>query len=48
MSCNNCGYHYADCDSSGIPTGNAYCHYYYNDGYAPCEVDDEYIEDEED
>ena len=42
MKCENCAYHYADCDNNGKPISNACCHYHYNDGCAPCEVDDVY------
>lgn len=40
MKCIDCPYHWADCDDNGVPVNNAYCHYQYDDGYAPCEVDD--------
>lgn len=43
MKCSdNCGYWWADGDDR-FPS----CHYPYNDGYAPCEVDDEESEEEE-
>ena len=42
MSCNDCPYFWADCDDRGRPIGNAHCHYAHNDGYAPCEIDDDY------
>lgn len=41
MECKNCAYYWSDlCDKNGKPIGNPYCHYQWNDGYAPCEVDD--------
>lgn len=40
MTCKDCPYFWADCDEHGEATSNEYCHYAYDDGYAPCEVDD--------
>ena len=42
MKCVDCLYFYADCDEQGYPCGSPYCRYDYDDGYAPCEVDDVY------
>lgn len=43
MKCSdNCGYWWADGDDR-FPS----CHYPYNDGYAPCEVDDDEESEEE-
>lgn len=48
MKCTDCAYYWSDCDDNGEPIDNPYCHYQYNDGYAPCEVDDDYeTEDDE-
>lgn len=49
MKCENCPYYWADTQeylgSDGelhvCEIGRKYCHYRYNDGYAPCEVVDE-------
>ena len=38
ITCNNCPYYYMD----------KYCHYEWNDGCAPCEIDDFEEEEEED
>jgi hypothetical protein len=40
----------ADCPYYWIEEGDdlSHCHYRWNDGYAPCEVEDSYEEDEED
>lgn len=46
MKCKDCPYYWADVDDKGHPIGGEYCHYEYDDGYAPCEVEDEYIEEE--
>lgn len=40
MKCNDCCYFWADCNDKGEPIGKPYCHYQYNDGYAPCEIED--------
>ena len=48
MRCENCGYHYCDTDEQGNIIGFPYCHYPYDDGYAPCEVDDDYDENLDD
>lgn len=46
MKCeNNCPYFWADTDEQGNPISRAYCHYQYDDGYAPCEEDDYETED---
>ena len=42
MKCKDCAYFWSDCDDNGNPIGNPYCHYQWNDGYAPCETEDEY------
>lgn len=42
MKCKDCPYYWADCDDKGNPIENPHCHYQWNDGYAPCEVDDDY------
>ena len=42
MKCKDCLYYYADCDDNGVPIDGDRCHYVGYDGYAPCEVDDEY------
>lgn len=48
MKCVDCCYWWAECDENGRPIERECCHYRYDDGYAPCEVDDDYVEDEED
>lgn len=49
MKCTNCGYWYADVDErSGVPVSDPYCHYPYDDDYAPCSADDYYEEPEYD
>lgn len=48
MKCTNCNYYWADCDENGTPTSREYCHYQYDDGYAPCEVDEDYETPDED
>ena len=35
IKCADCPYYWADADGE-IP----YCHYQYNDGYAPCEIEE--------
>lgn len=40
MKCKNCAYHWSDCDTDGKPIGLPYCHYQWDDGCAPCEIDD--------
>ncbi len=42
MKCKDCSYCWADCDHEGTPIGRPYCHYHYDDGCAPCEIDDDY------
>lgn len=39
MKCEDCAYYWRDDD-----TKVKICHYQYNDGYAPCEVDEQYEE----
>lgn len=49
MKCTDCAYYWCECDENGKPIDHPFCHYQYNDGYAPCEVEEtEYIEDNED
>lgn len=50
MKCtDNCGYYYCDTDEYGNALGFPYCHYPYDDDYAPCSYDDDdYIEDADD
>lgn len=48
MKCKDCCYCYADVDDEGRPTSREYCHYFNDDGYAPCEVDDNDAEREPD
>ena len=38
--CSDCCYCWADVDDEGRPVSREYCHYPYDDGYAPCEIDD--------
>lgn len=47
MKCADCPYFWADTDEEGRPIDRPYCHYQWNDGYAPCEIEDEESEDEE-
>lgn len=35
MKCKDCPYYWQDNDEEHM-----YCHYHYDDGYAPCEVDE--------
>lgn len=44
MECKNCPYYWRD-NANG---GNPYCHYRWDDGYAPCEVYDRDRETEDD
>lgn len=37
IHCADCPYYYNDLDDGEI----CYCHYTWDDGYAPCEVEDE-------
>ena len=46
MKCKDCLYYYADVDEEGSPTSCEYCHYVLDDGYAPCEVDEDEAEQE--
>ena len=48
MKCKDCPYYWADCNDQGSPIENPHCHYRWDDGYAPCEVDDYESEDEYD
>ena len=48
MKCKDCLYFYANTDDRGNPIENPHCQYYYNDGYAPCEIDDMEKETEDD
>lgn len=48
LRCIDCLYFYADCDEQGNAYGSPYCHYGYDDGCAPCEVDDAYVTLDED
>ena len=51
MKCSDCSYWYADVDENdGTPVTCDYCHYDYDDGYAPCEeeYDSRYFDDEDD
>lgn len=43
MRCTDCSYCWKE-DHEAFPC----CHYPYNDNYAPCNYDDEYIEESED
>lgn len=45
IECKDCPYFWADCDDNGKPIENPHCQYQYNDGYAPCEIDDYETED---
>ena len=41
MKCTDCPYWYAAVDEhTGEPINNPRRHYYWNDGYAPCETED--------
>lgn len=40
MKCKDCPYLWVDVDEYGNPTGYESCHYVADDGYAPCEVED--------
>jgi len=42
MKCKDCPYFWADCDDKGTPIDRPCCHYQWDDGCAPCEVDDDY------
>lgn len=48
LKCVDCLYFYADYDERGYAHGLPYCHYNYDDGCAPCEIDDEYETPDED
>ena len=45
ITCSNCPYFYCD-EYAGEE--KATCHYHWDDGYAPCEVEDEEEDEEED
>ena len=40
MKCKDCPYYWAECDKEGKPIEHPHCHYQWDDGYAPCEVED--------
>lgn len=42
--CFNCGYMWRDCDESGKPITNEYCHFDGPAEWAPCAQDDYYAE----
>ena len=46
LKCKDCPYYWADNDPTvaDLP----YCHYQYDDGYAPCEIEDREKETEDD
>lgn len=41
MKCKDCPYWYSNFGPDGTPTDEPSCKYPYDDGYAPCEVDDQ-------
>ena len=43
IKCVDCPYYWVDADGE-----IAYCHYQYDDGYAPCEIEDRERETEND
>ena len=47
MKCKDCAYYWAECDDRGNSVDRPYCHYQWNDGYAPCEIDDYEMESEQ-
>ena len=47
MKCKDCPYFFSDTDDHGKPIAREYCHYRWNDGYAPCEIDDQNAETED-
>jgi hypothetical protein len=40
IKCTDCPYYWADCNDKGEPIDRPSCHYQWDDGYAPCEIDD--------
>lgn len=40
MKCKDCAYYYAEIGPDGQPLTLNFCHYRWNDGYAPCEIDE--------
>lgn len=40
MKCKDCLYFFSDTNDKGEPITEEYCHYKYDDGYAPCEVEE--------
>lgn len=42
MRCADCPYFWAECDDRGIPIDYPHCQYQWDDGYAPCEVNEDY------
>lgn len=40
MKCKNCCYWWAEVDMDGKPISQEFCHYSWDDGYAPCEIDE--------
>lgn len=42
VPCKDCPYYYPEYDSEGNAIDLPHCQYPYDDGYAPCEVDDSY------
>lgn len=47
MKCIDCGYYYPNVDKDGEPISFQNCHYIWDDGYAPCEVDETNYTEEE-
>lgn len=47
MKCKECPYFFSDTDDRGNPISRESCHYRWNDGYAPCEVEDTEAETED-
>lgn len=45
IKCKDCPYFWSDTDENGTPINRPSCHYQWNDGYAPCEVEDIETED---
>ena len=45
IKCTDCPYFWSDLDKDGKPITRPHCHYQYNDGYAPCEVEDNETKD---
>lgn len=40
MKCKDCPYYFSNTDNEGRPTESPRCQYRWDDGYAPCEIDD--------